>query len=404
MKKRVFVLLLALLMVWPTYPGCVPAVNAVEATEAPTETPEMPTDMPEAVTEMPETATETLKAATETPEAVTETPETPTDTPEVPTETPEVPTETPVPEENHRHQASCAAPNICVQCGEPCAVTEKDLLHSGEKAFAANTIYHWYIWTCCGGTAYDENGDVPLESHWYSCTAPDVCAVCGFAGCWAGGDSVEHDWSDWQSDENSHWRVCLRCGEKTETTPHSAACDRPSVCVECGTSGTMAYTIDHVYDMTHWQSDENAHWRECTRCGEKSNLSPHWAACDQPSVCAECGAAGHMAYLAGHIYDESVWFSDETAHWQECTRCGQKTSLALHWAPVQIPIFARFAARRAQWLISKDTRMHGRTGRRTKQIIGTFVPCAERRWIPKTHITPTAMSLKSARCAAQQGL
>ena len=376
MKKRVIVLWLALLMMWPAYPGSVPAANASDAVETPTETPavttdmpdipaetpeavtetatdtpeapmdtpevptdtpEVPTDTPEVPTDTPEIPTDTPEAATDTPEAATDTPESPMETPEAATETPEAPTETPVPEENHRHQASCAAPNICVQCGEPCAVAEKDLLHSGEKAFAANTVYHWYVWTCCGGTAYDENGDVPLEIHRYSCTAPDACAVCGFAGYLAGGDPVEHDWSDWQSDENSHWRVCLRCGEKTETTPHSAACDRPSVCVECGASGKMAYTIDHIYDMTQWQSDENAHWRECTRCGEKTNLFLHWAACDQTSVCAECGAAGHMSYLAGHTYDENIWFSDETAHWHECTRCGQKTSPALHWAACANP-------------------------------------------------------------------
>lgn len=96
----------------------------------------------------------------------------------------------------------------------------------------------------------------------------------------------------WKSDENSHWHECS-CGEKADNAPHSFDSGvitlKPTettegimtyTCTVCGYSYTTAIFpedpdhTEHTFD-TIWHSDATSHWHECTVCGIHSDTANH---------------------------------------------------------------------------------------------------------------------------------
>ena len=144
------------------------------------------------------------------------------------------------------------------------------------------------------------------------------------------GDAHDHQSNDWKSNETEHWQVCT-CGavfHKAEHSGGTATCTEKAKCTVCGAEYGDALGHDFT---TSWTHDDNEHWKQCSRCDEKDDVSPHtWdsgtitiaptctKAGERTYTCTECGATKIEPIPAtGHSW-KSDWTSDATHHWHEC--------------------------------------------------------------------------------------
>ena len=142
------------------------------------------------------------------------------------------------------------------------------------------------------------------------------------------GDAHDHQSNDWESNETEHWQVCT-CGAVFHKAQHSggtATCTQRATCTVCGAEYGDA--LGHDFSWTH---DDNEHWKQCSRCDAKDDVSPHtWdngtittaptcsKAGEETYTCTECGATKTEPIDAtGHSW-KSEWTSDATHHWHEC--------------------------------------------------------------------------------------
>ena len=144
------------------------------------------------------------------------------------------------------------------------------------------------------------------------------------------GDAHDHQSNDWKSNETEHWQVCT-CGavfHKAEHSGGTATCTQKAKCKDCGAE--YGDVLGHDF-TTSWTHDDNEHWKQCSRCDEKDDVSPHtWdsgtvttaptctKAGERTYTCTECGATKTEPIDAtGHSW-KSEWTSDATHHWHEC--------------------------------------------------------------------------------------
>ncbi len=142
------------------------------------------------------------------------------------------------------------------------------------------------------------------------------------------GDAHDHQSNDWKSNETEHWQVCT-CGAVFHKAQHSggtATCTEKAKCAVCGEE--YGDVLGHDFSWTH---DDNEHWKQCSRCDAKDDVSPHtWdsgtvttaptctKAGERTYTCTECGATKTEPIDAtGHSW-KSEWTSDATHHWHEC--------------------------------------------------------------------------------------
>ena len=167
--------------------------------------------------------------------------------------------------------------------------------------------------------------DSPWDSCQYVATAGITLPV--FKGQ---GDAHDHQSNDWESNETEHWQVCT-CGAVFHKAQHSggtATCTQRATCTVCGAEYGDALGHDFT---TSWTHDDNMHWKQCSRCDKKDDVSPHtWdsgtvttaptctKAGERTYTCTECGATKIEPIDAtGHSW-KSDWTSDATHHWHEC--------------------------------------------------------------------------------------
>ncbi|MFR8207688.1 pectate lyase-like adhesive domain-containing protein [Hominenteromicrobium sp.] len=144
------------------------------------------------------------------------------------------------------------------------------------------------------------------------------------------GDAHDHQSNDWKSNETEHWQVCT-CGavfHKAEHSGGTATCTQRATCTVCGAE--YGDVLGHDF-TTSWTHDDNMHWKQCSRCDKKDDVSPHtWdsgtvttaptctKAGERTYTCTECGATKTEPIDAtGHSW-KSEWTSDATHHWHEC--------------------------------------------------------------------------------------
>jgi uncharacterized repeat protein (TIGR02543 family) len=149
----------------------------------------------------------------------------------------------------------------------------------------------------------------------------------------AANTALDHDWGAWMqnSDEKTHTRICKRDTSHTETENchgGTATCTQRATCTVCGAEYGDALGHDFT---TSWTHDDNEHWKQCSRCDAKDDVSPHtWdsgtvttaptctKAGEETYSCTECGATKTEPIDAtGHSW-KSDWTSDATHHWHEC--------------------------------------------------------------------------------------
>jgi len=144
------------------------------------------------------------------------------------------------------------------------------------------------------------------------------------------GDAHDHQSNDWEHNDTEHWQVCT-CGAVFHKAQHSggtATCTQRATCTVCGAE--YGDVLGHDF-TTSWTHDDNEHWKQCSRCDKKVDVSPHtWdsgtitiaptctKAGERTYTCTECGATKTEPIDAtGHSW-KSEWTSDATHHWYEC--------------------------------------------------------------------------------------
>ena len=179
------------------------------------------------------------------------------------------------------------------------------------------------------------NGDVLEElkagrndSPWDSCqyVAAAKITLPVFKGQ---GDAHEHN-GNWTSNgDGTHSRHCT-CNvvETQNCSGGTATCTQRATCTVCGAEYGDALGHDFT---TSWTHDDNGHWKQCSRCDKKDDVSPHtWdngtittahtctKAGEKTYSCTKCGATKIEPIPAtGHSW-KSDWTSDATHHWHEC--------------------------------------------------------------------------------------
>ena len=143
------------------------------------------------------------------------------------------------------------------------------------------------------------------------------------------GDEHTHN-GDWTSNCNDkHSRRCT-CNvvETQNCSGGTATCTQRATCTVCGAEYGDALGHDFT---TSWTHDDNEHWKQCSRCDAKDDVSPHtWdngtittaptctKAGEETYSCTKCGATKIEPIPAtGHSW-KSDWTSDATHHWHEC--------------------------------------------------------------------------------------
>ena len=144
------------------------------------------------------------------------------------------------------------------------------------------------------------------------------------------GDAHDHQSNDWKSNETEHWQVCT-CGAVFHKAQHSggtATCTQRATCTVCGAEYGDALGHDFT---TSWTHDDNEHWKQCSRCDKKDDVSPHTWDNGTITTAPTCTKAGEETYsctkcdatkiepipATGHSW-KSDWTSDATHHWHEC--------------------------------------------------------------------------------------
>ena len=179
------------------------------------------------------------------------------------------------------------------------------------------------------------NGDVLEElkagrndSPWDSCqyVAAAKITLPVFKGQ---GDAHEHN-GNWTSNgDGTHSRHCT-CNvvETQNCSGGTATCTQRATCTVCGAE--YGDVLGHDF-TTSWTHDDNEHWKQCSRCDIKDDVSPHTWDNGTITTAPTCTKAGETTYTCtvchatktdsinatGHSW-KSDWTSDATHHWHEC--------------------------------------------------------------------------------------
>ncbi|CBL24798.1 hypothetical protein [Blautia obeum] len=209
---------------------------------------------------------------------------------------------------------------LCTKCGQ------KQTVRMTRQY--ANDKWHRCDLTC---TVCDNTWDY-WEAHTWSgtatCTSGRTCTECGGSS-----EPLGHDWGTWtqNSDEKTHTRICKRDTSHTETENchgGTATCTQRATCTVCGAEYGDALGHDFT---TSWTHDDNEHWKQCSRCDKKDDVSPHTWDSGTITTAPTCTKAGKKTYsctkcdatkiepipATGHSW-KSDWTSDATHHWYEC--------------------------------------------------------------------------------------
>ena len=166
--------------------------------------------------------------------------------------------------------------------------------------------------------------DSPWDSCQYVATAKITLPV--FKGQ---GDAHEHNGKWTSNGDGTHSRRCnCNAAETVNCSGGTATCTQKAKCTVC--NAEYGNVLGHDF-TTSWTHDDNEHWRQCSRCNEKKDVSSHtWdsgtettastctKAGEKTYTCTECGATKTEPIDAtGHSW-KSDWTSDATHHWHEC--------------------------------------------------------------------------------------
>ncbi len=206
---------------------------------------------------------------------------------------------------------------------------------------------------------YDKDNVKPGDYHIrYHCKGVDIKEIAVLVTC-------EHsNISDWQIDDNGHFKTCDACGIETSRYTHTAVCRSTedkhefychvcgyvsiseahtwdsdycfTYCVDCGYIDRSKENVDNPHKwmdahLAHnWETGEEIegyHAYFCEICAAESEPQPHVTDedCREWSAhCNECQA--HMGRGNHTFIEEDTIFNDENTHLAHCETCGENVS------------------------------------------------------------------------------
>ena len=236
--------------------------------------------------------------------------------------------------------------------------------HSFPADYTSDETGHWHECACGEKDGFEEHTFEWVTdkeaTEFETGSRHEECTVCGYAN----GNTEElpatHEHSfegEYKYNETEHWLECA-CGEKDTASEHSfvwvtdteatetvtgSAHEECFVCgYESGEVKEIPVTHVHSFDGK-WTTDGTNHWHECA-CGEKTDVAAHniifvvdkvatefenGSKHEECTVCGyKTGKTEEIPATHTHLYS-TVWSTDETSHWHECS-CGNKIDSAEH--------------------------------------------------------------------------
>ena len=224
-------------------------------------------------------------------------------------------------EETYSHWSEDCLTDICLECGG----TFDGNNHMWPEQYEYDEDGHWFICEMCNETVND-------EAHWYTCTAPDTCELCGYKT--TGATDFTHYWTTTYEKDNAyyHYKKCPECGEGYDFFAHIVSCAQPDVCLTCGATGVDMDNVSH--GEIKWEHNDTKHWGVCTVCNETVGEGLHWTDCSQPDFCQDCGAKNvtiDPEILSHFDVEWGRYENDATHHWYTCRSCNVKAFYTEHY-------------------------------------------------------------------------
>ena len=176
-------------------------------------------------------------------------------------------------------------------------------------------IMHTYIYVSVDETFHKTEcpicGSVLVksENHIFDNSCDTSCNKCDYER------TITHKYVS-KYDSTSHWKECSVCGNKINVTSHKFdnACD--TSCNDCDYTRTISHKYIAKYDST-------SHWKECSICGDKIDVTSHKFDNTCDTSCNDCDYTRTISHKYVSKYDS-------TSHWKECSVCGNKIDVTSH--------------------------------------------------------------------------
>ena len=208
--------------------------------------------------------------------------------------------------------------------------------HAYKTTWSNDNASHWHSCYVCGDKKDEEvhidknkdhNCDVcdrKMSDHTggtATCKDRATCSICGEKY----GSLAGHVYKTiWSYDETNHWHECSVCGSKKDEEAHipgeEATETTHQTCTVCGY--VIKAAIGHVHSYTEKNTDEK-YLKTPATCTAKA---VYYYSCS-------CGNKGTETFESGDMLAHSwgtVWVSDGSKHWHECTVCKTKGDEADH--------------------------------------------------------------------------
>jgi len=139
--------------------------------------------------------------------------------------------------------------------------------------------------------------------HSYDDACDASCNLCGEAR------RPVHAFGGYQYGSHDHWKECSLCGYRKDIDPHyyENGCD--TECDECGYVRKAPHSIIQL-----WELDDTEHWINCEDCGVQLIKSAHEYDDEYDSTCSYCGYTRDVPHDT-HLYDNPC----DT----DCNLCGE---------------------------------------------------------------------------------
>ena len=247
--------------------------------------------------------------------------------------------------------ATCKDKATCSICGQKYG----NLVgHAYKTTWLYDNASHWHACYICGDKKDEEvhidknkdhNCDVcgkKMTDHTggtATCKDRATCSTCGQKY----GELAGHVYKTiWSYDETNHWHECSVCGSKKDEEAHipgeEATETTHQTCTVCGY--VIKAAIGHVHDYTEKNTDEK-YLKTPATCTAKA---VYYYSCS-------CGNKGAETFESGDMLAHSwgtVWVSDGSKHWHECTVCktkGDEADHAFEWKITKEPTVTEFGAK-----------------------------------------------------------
>ena len=212
---------------------------------------------------------------------------------------------------------------------------DKPHTHTYSTEWSTDETNHWHECTCgdkkdvaahkdankdhncdvCGKKMSDHTGGTA------TCKDKATCSICGQKY----GDLAAHNYkTTWSTDSANHWHECSVCGNKKDEaahTPGAAATETtPQTCTACG------YVIKEATGHVHSYTEKNTDAKYLKSVATCTAKAVYYYSCS-------CGEKGTETFESGDVLAHSwgtVWASNGSKHWHECTVCKTKGDEADH--------------------------------------------------------------------------